>query len=141
MNIADIKKCVKIKIMKALIIFLVVLFASCPVWATPVTHLQLGYNIDTHTLYIEGDHPTDRDRHFIQRVLVTKNSKEKKDFYFSHQSRADKFIAEINYTAIEGDHLDVEVYCSQGGVAQEGIDIKAPTLKKEINEKTISIRK
>jgi hypothetical protein len=128
--------------MKTLLIFACLIFLNPSlVRATPPTGLEIGYSVDSHTLFINADHPTDRDRHYIHEVIVTRNSQDKQYFYFSHQARADKFIVELDYTALPGDHLDVELYCSQGGSEKASIDVSSPNQVKELHETPLSNRK
>jgi hypothetical protein len=91
-------------------------------WTAPATNLQLNY--DSKKIDIDADHPSDRlDRNFIQKVVVTRNSKDKQIFYFTHQTSASKFITTLDYAASPGDHLDIELYSSEGGLTQSSIDV------------------
>lgn len=111
-------------------------FTSSFVWAEPATNMQLIYNVDTQTLHIEANHPTDRlDRYFIRKVVVTKNSKETQDFQFFRQSRADKFIENLTYKAGPDDRLDVELFSSNGGTVKESLVILRTESNKKSDEK------
>ena len=126
---------VKIRIMKIIhVLFVIILLDISFVWAAPATELKLGYDLDKHILSINAKHPVDRERHHIQKVIVLKNLLEKKEYSFSHQTRADRFIEDIDYKAISTDHLDVELYCSQGGETKGSIDITSPIPMKKIIE-------
>ena len=104
--------------------FIFVYLSVLSAWATPATNLQLAYDLSKQAISIDSDHPSDRlDRHYIQRIVVIKNSQEKQYFYFPRQTSANKFITQLDYKAIPGDHLDITLYCSQGGVTQGSIDI------------------
>ena len=104
------------------LLFYVFCSSVSSVWGAPAINLQLSY--DSKKIYIDADHPSDRlDRDFIQKVVVTRNSNDKKYFYFSHQKSASKFIAILDYPANTGDHLGIELYSSEGGITQGGIDI------------------
>jgi|GEM_PF-6348318 len=121
------------------------IFLSCVAslaWCGPAFNVQLGYDVNKHILHIDADHPTDRlDRYFIQKVVVIKNSGETQDFYFSRQTRPDKFLVDLNYTASVGDHLDVKLYSSEGGIGQGSFDIPMPSLENNAKQKTVSDRK
>jgi hypothetical protein len=91
-------------------------------WGAPATNLQLSH--DLQKINIEADHPSDRlDRNFIQKVVVIRNSKDKQYFYFSHQTRADKFVTALDYVTNPGDHLDIELYSSEGGITKGSMDL------------------
>lgn len=123
--------------MKSFWIALSFIFLSSLGWATPATNLNIGYSLDTHTLFLDADHPTDRqDRYYIHEVVVTRNGQDQQHFYFSHQARADKFIANLDYVANPGDHLDIKLVASEGGVTEGSIDVAAPSSMRERNEQT-----
>ena len=108
---------------KLIFLFFSIIFLNVPgAWAAPATHLHLSY--DSKKIYIDADHPSDRlDRDFIQKVAVTKNAKDKLSLYFTHQISASKFVVALDYIANPGDHLDVELYSSEGGMAQGSIEV------------------
>ncbi len=124
-------------IKKYIISSVLIVLISSFAWATPATHVQLKYDLDTHMLHIDADHPTDRlDRYFVQRVVITKNSQETQDFNFPRQTRPDKFIADLDYKASPGDHLDAELFSSDGGVGKGNLDIPMSAPQGGANEKT-----
>ena len=109
--------------------------------ATPPTHIQLSYDIEAQKLYIEANHPSDKlDKHYIHKVVVVKNSQEAQEFYFTRQGEPAKFVTNLDYKADAGDHLDVQLFCIQGGKAQSSLDISKPEEKKDNDQKVISNR-
>ncbi|MBI3601583.1 MAG: hypothetical protein HY209_01630 [Candidatus Omnitrophica bacterium] len=115
---------------------------SSLVGAAPASNIQLSYDTDKQTLHVEADHPTDRlDRYFIRRVVVTKNPQESQEFYFSRQTSPAKFIADLDYPANPGDHLEVQLFASEGGTTQGSLDvIKAEQAKDGDEKKTVPDR-
>lgn len=128
--------------MQKFIIFLIgLILSSYSSWATPPTHIQLSYDLDAQKLHIEVNHPSDRlDKHYIHKVVVVKNSQAAQEFYFTRQGEPAKFIANLDYKADAGDHLDVQFFCIQGGTAQSSLDIQKPEEKKDDGQKIISNR-
>lgn len=126
-------------------IFLSVVFNVWNVgWAAPATNVELTYNLETQTLHIDANHPTDRmDRYYIQRVVVSANSASEQTFSFPRQTSPAKFSADLSYSANGGDHIDVKIYSSEGGLAIASLDItRPPEQKKDSNEsKTVPNRK
>ena len=113
--------------MKRIILFILGVFVSTNGWAVPATNVRLNYNLDTQILHVEADHPTDRlDRYYIRSVVVTTNSKESKNFYFPRQISPSKFMADLNFIAKGGDHLDIQIFSSEGGMATASLDISKP---------------
>ena len=110
-------------------------------WAAPATNLQLTYNKETQILHIDANHPSDcLEKYFIQRVEIIKNSGKTENFPFHRQTRPDKFIVEFIYNLEPGDHLDIKLFSSEGGVVQGSVDI--PKSKEKSNEeKTVPTRK
>lgn len=101
------------------------------VLAAPATNLKLTYSLDTHMLQVEADHPTDKpDKNFLRRVSIVNNQQEPQDFYFSRQKSPSKFKEDINFQAEVGDHLEVQVYSSEGGVVSGSLDITKPEEEK-----------
>ena len=95
--------------------------------ASPANNLQLAYDIDKQAIHIDANHPSDRlDRYYVSQVIITKNSKEKQYFYFSRQRSANKFVEDVDCQAQAGDHLDIELHSSEGGIAQGSIDVPKP---------------
>jgi hypothetical protein len=97
---------------------------------SPATQLKITYL--NHAIEIEANHPSQRlDRHYIKKVVVTRNLKEKQYFYFPRQSSSNKFIANLAYKAAPGDYLELEFFCSQGGVALGKLNIPQDIKEKE----------
>jgi len=110
--------------------FVVILGSLSQAKATPATQLELSYK--DQMIHIRANHPSDHlDSHYIQRVVVMKNLKEKQYFYFPRQTSANQFKADLNYPANPGDYLEIEIYCSQGGVARGKIDVTEQETRKE----------
>ncbi len=124
-----------LSVMKKIYVFwwtIVLSVYSFFVWAAPATNMQLTYDIDKQVLHVEADHPTDRpERYFIQRAVVTKDSQESQEFYFPRQTSPAKFIADLEYPANPGNHLDVKLFSSEGGTAQGSLDVMRTEQKKE----------
>ncbi len=107
-----------------ILLFISFSFGFTPVWATPVTNLQLTYSDSTGTIHLEADHITDNlNKHYIRTVIITRNSKDKQYLYFNRQTRSDKFVTDLIYTVIPGDQIDVEIYCNQGGITKGALSI------------------
>ena len=131
--------------MRTLVLFISGILISSNLWASPATNIQLDYNADTHMLHIEADHPTDRmDRYYVRLVtIVANNQKESQSFTFPRQYSPSKFIGDMNYAAKPGDHLDIQIYSSEGGLATTSIDVPKPAGEKgNTNEQeTVPVRK
>ena len=102
--------------------------------ATPPNNLLLNYDVELQKLDITANHPSERlERHFIRRVVVTKNSKDTQEFYFVRQVTPGQFKATLDYKTEPGDHLDVKLSCMQGGSAEVSLDIpKSEDIKTQI---------
>ena len=109
-------------IKNTIVLFLV--FTSTVVLAAPPRNVVLAYNAETKKLSIKADHQTDRpDRYFIRMLTVKSNLQDEKDMYYNRQSSPTDFSEELDYTASPGEHLDVSLYASEGGMAGAFIDI------------------
>ncbi len=131
--------------MRFLLILIWGIFIHTNSWASPATNVQVDYNPDTQILHIEADHPTDRmDRYYVRLVtIIANNQKESQNFTFPRQYSPSKFIGNIPYAANPGDHLDIQIFSSEGGLAIASLDVPNPSQEKGINneQETLSIRK
>lgn len=108
--------------MRILYSFLIFFFINLSVlWASPVTKLRIFYK-EGH-LFLESEHPSSRlDRHYIKKVKVIRNVKDAREFYFTRQQKLSGFDAVLAVEVLPGDVLDVELYCSQGGISKERLE-------------------
>lgn len=90
--------------------------------ASPVTGLSVTYR-DGQVL-IKALHPSVRlERHYIKKVVITRNKTDHKDFFFTRQADPARFESALSVEAKTGDVLDIELYCSQGGVSKERLEL------------------
>jgi hypothetical protein len=109
---------------KILVLWSILVIRVSLVLAVPATNIRLSYDMDTSLIHVEADHPTDRmERYFIRRVVVIKNKKDAKDFYFTRQTKPDGISIDLNYQVEPGDHIEVQLYSTEGGIAQESFDV------------------
>ena len=102
------------------------------VLATPARNVVLTYNDNLKKLSVKADHQTDRmDRYFVKRVVVQSNMQEEKSFFYNRQSSPTDFNADLDYTASPGEHLDVSLYSSEGGMVTASLDIPKAEVTKE----------
>lgn len=103
---------------------LLFLCVSSVVWGAPATQIQVSYDSQAEMLHVQADHPTDRlDRYYIRRVLVRNAVGQEQSFDFTRQNAPGRFIADLQYKAEAGEHLDLELYSSEGGKASVGLNI------------------
>jgi hypothetical protein len=110
--------------MANLLIFVVlVFFAPALASATPPLNTVIKYDAATETLHVEASHPSDKlDKHFIRRMHVDIAGKAE-DFTFTRQRLAAGFQEDVKVKANPGDHIEVKLFCSQGGTVVGSLDI------------------
>ncbi len=89
-----------------------------PALATPPSALTITYDADKKNVHVSATHPSGRlERHYLRRVVLYINDKEKDSMYFPRQKLAWGMEEDIALEAKPGDKISVEVFCSQGGSA------------------------
>ena len=90
-----------------------------PVFAAPPSAMTLSYDTVKNSLHVSAAHPSDRlERHYLRRLTVYKNDEEAKTVFWARQKLPAGIEEDIDLNAVPGDHVRVEVFCSQGGFAK-----------------------
>jgi hypothetical protein len=92
--------------------------------AHPPSNMELTYDVEKGTLAIQARHVTRNPRdHRIRKVVITKNSEEPLEFFFSTQTTPTMFIEEIPLKAAAGDTIQVKAICSAAGSAEASLTV------------------
>jgi hypothetical protein len=108
---------------KFIILIVLILFPSICLAAAAI-NVQLTYNVETKRVHLEASHPTDHpEKNFIRRVVFTINSQVSQAFSYARQKSPVKFVEYYELKVEPGDHIDVQMYSSEGGLAEASLDI------------------
>ena len=108
-----------------ILIFFISLLAPLPAFAHPPKRMTLDYDMASKTLTISMVHvvSSNRDKHYIKEVLVTKNKGDPVVFHYRKQKSPRHVVKTIPLDAKEGDTIFVRVNCSKGGIKSASIVI------------------
>ena len=96
------------------ILFFILTFTS--VEAHAPTSIELNYSLQKKNLSVEIKHQSQNPReHRIRKIRVYLNDDPPLELFLTHQTAPAYDKEEISLEAKDGDHIRVEVYCSQGG--------------------------
>jgi len=86
------------------------------VYATPPSAVNLSYDEEKGALLIEVKHITSNmHKHFIRKIIVYKNDKEVKSFYYTFQLSPEGTEEEFPLDVVSEDQIKVKVICKMGG--------------------------
>lgn len=93
-------------------------------WARPPAEIQLIYDKDLKRLHIEVRHVSKNPRkHFIRKLLLSKNNKELESFSYVQQTTAAALIQDVSLESVTGDVITVEAVCNEAGRKEETLII------------------
>ena len=116
-------KC-NITFMPVLILSVMMVFGPVKAWATAPNAIKLSYDQSAQMLHMEIEHVSSNiDRHFIRKAVITKNGHDLRVFYFTRQDTPVMAVKDIKYSAAEGDVIEVQVFCNQGGGLREVLEV------------------
>jgi hypothetical protein len=105
---------------------LVALFAMAmtSVSTHPPTSITLVYELSSHTLSVTVFHSVaDPNTHYIEYVTINKNGAFETDRNYTSQASAQAYLDVFNIDAVQGDVLQVTVYCNQGGQMTDQVTV------------------
>jgi len=88
--------------------------------AQPPAQIDFEYDSQTKMLKVKIAHISiNVRRHYIRRLIVTKNSENPQDFYYTNQPQAEGMTVDVPLVAKTGDTIKVKAICSQAGYKEE----------------------
>ena len=120
-------------------LFIVIfVFTVSLVGATPPSSVNLKYDLEKQTLYIEAAHVSENlDRHYLRRIVIYKNDIQVDAITLTRQKIPTGIEEDVKVSAQGGDKLSAEVFCKKGGVARGEMTVPIPPKeddKKEENK-------
>lgn len=122
----------------ALMMFMLMPIAS---WATPPSEVTVSYDQDKQVLHVEAKHPSDRlERHFLRVMKISHDATELKTVTFPRQTLAWGLSTDVDLPTKGGEHIKVELFCSQGGHKDATIDIPEPPVDEKSGAKAVDLK-
>ena len=115
-------------------LFLIVSFGASTVTAHPPSSIELNYDQAERVLEVTISHSVgNRSRHYVERVVVTRNGETVLEKNYSEQEGRSEFTYRYSLAAKNGDTFSVNAKCNRFGdltesLTVEGLPVATPEL-------------